>query len=66
MIGSETVNVNMERQNGTEYIQRSPDARFALATSLLCFNEDNLKWGLRNIKKEDIINFQFRFSFYLT
>ena len=25
----------------------------------------NLKWGLRNIKKEDTINFQFRFSFYL-
>jgi hypothetical protein len=27
--------------------------------------EINLKWDLRNIKKEDIINFQLRFSFYL-
>jgi len=25
----------------------------------------NLKWGLRNIKREDVINLQFRFSLYL-
>jgi len=35
-----TENVIMEGQNGREYIQLSPHARFALATRLLCFNED--------------------------
>ena len=44
--------------DGTEYVQRGPHARFALATRLLFQRKINLKWGLRNIKKEDIINFQ--------
>lgn len=61
----------MEHKNGTEYIDghtynEVPMQGLPWPQDFSVSMKINLKWSLRDVKKKDIINFQFRFALYLT